>query len=253
MPYTWSNPWWPEFFGRIADALVAHVQPKRALDAGCALGFLVAALRERNVDAYGVDVSQFAIEQVPEASREFCRVGSVTEPFGARYDVVICIEVLEHLPPEDAEPAIANLCDHGDRVLFSSTPTDDVEPTHLNVRPTSYWASLFAARGYFRDMEFDAAVVAPHACLFVRESRSAVDLAGAYEELYVQARLREADLLAEVGVQQEQIAAAAVQADRPQASQLYRALLEARTRLAPPSTRRDAVVRAVMRRARSSR
>jgi hypothetical protein len=194
VPYTWSNPWWPEFFGRIADAVVAHVQPRTALDAGCALGFMVAALRDRGVEAHGIDISDFAIGEVPAPIRDFCRVASIREPLGNDYDVIVCIEVLEHLTPADAEPVIANLCAHAPAILFSSTPTDDVEPTHFNVREPAYWAALFARHSYFRDEAFDAGVVAPHACLYVRRERDVVELAASYEELYVHARLRQADL-----------------------------------------------------------
>jgi len=36
-----------------------HLSPRRSLDVGCALGFVVQALRELKVEAYGVDFSHF--------------------------------------------------------------------------------------------------------------------------------------------------------------------------------------------------
>ena len=250
VPYTWDNPWWPEFFGRIADALVAHVAPRSALDAGCALGFLVSALRERGVDAYGVDISEFAIGQVPPDVRPFCRVGALMEPFDRKYDAIVCIEVLEHLRPVEADPAIENLCGHADAVLFSSTPTDVTNPTHLNVQPPSYWATLFAGQGFFRDTTFDAGVVAPHACLFVRRSLAAAELAAAYEQIYVEARLREAGLQQRVRTLEESAAAdaavAAAERERVQqrpSRRLYLLPIALRTRLAPPGTLRDRALR----------
>ena len=43
---------WVEFFGMIADRIVKDIHPQTVLDAGCAMGYLVAALRDRGVEAY---------------------------------------------------------------------------------------------------------------------------------------------------------------------------------------------------------
>ena len=53
-----------EFFGTIADQVVAEIKPRRVLDVGCAKGFLVEALRDRGVEAFGIDVSEYAIGEV---------------------------------------------------------------------------------------------------------------------------------------------------------------------------------------------
>ena len=47
---------WLSFFGKIADCIVSDFQPKIVLDAGCAMGFLVEKLRERDVSAFGIDI-----------------------------------------------------------------------------------------------------------------------------------------------------------------------------------------------------
>ena len=71
---------WLAFFGGIAERIATEIKPQRVLDAGCALGLLVETLRDRGIDAYGIDISAFAIEQVHQPIRPFCRQGSVTEP-----------------------------------------------------------------------------------------------------------------------------------------------------------------------------
>src|SRR6202011_3260390 len=106
------NEYWLRFFGSVADALVAYLKPQTAFDAGCALGFLVESLRDRGVQAWGADISEFAIQNVRQDLRPFCRVASITQPITnptlSRYDLVACIEVLEHLTPDEASRAIAN-------------------------------------------------------------------------------------------------------------------------------------------------
>src|SRR4051794_39820567 len=75
---------WLGLFRRFAARIADEVAPESVLDAGCAMGFLVEALRERGVDAYGIDISSYAIANVHESVRDRCRVGSVIEPFGRR-------------------------------------------------------------------------------------------------------------------------------------------------------------------------
>lgn len=165
LPYR-RDEHWVGFFAKIAEALVAQIGPRSVLDAGCALGLLVEQLRLRGVDAEGVDISEYAIANAPEAARPFVRVGSVAAPFGRRYDLIVCIEVLEHMPPAEAEATVANLCAHSDDVLFSSSPLDFKEATHFNVRPIEHWAELFARHGFVRDVDFDASFLTPWATRF---------------------------------------------------------------------------------------
>jgi SAM-dependent methyltransferase len=188
VPYV-ENDHWRRFFGQIADAIVGQLAPETVLDAGCAKGFLVAALRERGVEAYGFDLSEVAISDAPDSARPYLRVGSLTDPIEGRYDVVTCIETVEHLDPTDAPRAVANLCAASDRVLLSSTPGDLHEPTHVNVQPPERWSQLFASNGLFRDFRHDAGYLSPWAVLYRRELEMSVqDVVFAYERAWSQLR-----------------------------------------------------------------
>lgn len=159
---------WTRFFGGIADQLVDGIHPHRVLDAGCALGLLVEALRDRGVDAEGVDVSSFAIANVYAPIKPFCRHGSIADEFPANYDLIVSIEVIEHMPAREGDAAIANICRHTDDVLFSSSPFDHRETSHVNVQPPEYWAERFARHGFYRDVDYDASFVTPWAIRFRR-------------------------------------------------------------------------------------
>ena len=172
---------WEDFFGGIAGSIVERLNPRTALDMGCAIGMLVEALRDRGVDAHGIDVSVWAINQVPDALRPYCQVGSITDEIVGRFDLITCFEMLEHLPPSFAPGAVANLCRHADAVLFSSMPDDFDEPTHLNVESGGYWAQLFFRQGFVRDVDFDASFLAPHAVLFRKGERDTEALIDDYE------------------------------------------------------------------------
>src|SRR5581483_3967786 len=175
LPYSRENPQWLEFFGRIADEIVRRLNPRKVLDVGCAHGFLVEALRDRGVEAYGVDVSEHAIGQVRQDIQPFCRVGSATEALTEHYDLITCIEVCEHLSEFEARSAIRNMTGHSDLVLFSSTPSDFSEPTDSNVRPILYWLRAFREFSFAPDLTFATNVVAPQAFLFRRSEQRPSD------------------------------------------------------------------------------
>jgi glycosyltransferase involved in cell wall biosynthesis len=168
IPYE-RNSHWLDFFCGIAEKLVHSLRPKTVFDAGCGWGLLVEAFRERGVKAYGCDVSEYAISQVPSDIRDYCVVASVTRSIsGGPYDLVTCIEVLEHIEEQDARSTLEAITRVTDCIVFSSTATDFTEPTHVNVRPPIYWLRAFAELGFYPDLGFDASFIAPQAFLVRR-------------------------------------------------------------------------------------
>ncbi len=168
LPYDHSCGFWGEFFGKIADELIRGFRPRRVFDAGCAHGFLVEALWDRGVEAWGRDISRHANADVREDVRQYCAIGSIADPIDGQYDLVTCIEVLEHMPEADANRAIAAMTSVTNRILFSSSPSDFDEPTHVNVRPAMYWLRLFAANGFTPDLTYDATFILPHTLVLER-------------------------------------------------------------------------------------
>ncbi|HET8626165.1 MAG TPA: glycosyltransferase [Thermomicrobiales bacterium] len=171
-PYTRER--WLPFFRQVAAGIVADSHPRTSIEYGCAKGFLVETLREAGVEAYGIDFSPHAIAEVYEPLRPYCRVGDVREappaPWPRRYDVAICMEVLEHLDPRDALTAIRTLADAADVVYFSSNPDEEFpEATHVNVQPAAYWEDLFAQAGMVRDRGAEPGFIADWALKFVRK------------------------------------------------------------------------------------
>jgi SAM-dependent methyltransferase len=189
---------WLAFFGGIADRIAADIRPRRVLDAGCALGLLVETLRERGIEAFGIDVSEFAIAHVYEPIKAFCSQGSITEPLPEqeRYDLIVCIEVLEHMTAAEAEAAIANFCAHSYDILFSSSPTHYGEATHLNIQPPGYWAAQFALHEFYRDIDFDASFILPWAARFRHRTDPPYRIVADYERGFSQVVIERNELRA---------------------------------------------------------
>jgi len=179
-PYEWESPHWRAFFQMVAERIRAVTNPSSVLDVGCAKGLLVQAFCEQDVDAYGIDVSEHAIKTAHPDVASRLSVGSAEEIAGS-WDLVTCIEVLEHLAPVDADRAIDAMCGASDRVLISSTPGHFDDPTHVNVREPAAWAASFAERGFFRRTDVDFAFMAPWTVLFERADLTQRDLVCRYE------------------------------------------------------------------------
>ncbi|MBX6362152.1 MAG: class I SAM-dependent methyltransferase [Acidobacterium ailaaui] len=180
-PYDWSSLSWRTFFTNVAQRIVSLVAPRTVLDVGCAKGLLVRALRNCGVDAYGIDISEAAINSADPEAKPYLSIGNATRISG-HFDVITCIEVLEHMRDLDADQAIDQMCQATDLIIFSSTPSDYAEPTHINVKQPHEWAAAFAERGFYRRTDVDLSFLSPWAMLLQRLPLTQRDLVYRYEE-----------------------------------------------------------------------
>jgi SAM-dependent methyltransferase len=187
VPYTDRGVWLPHF-RNVAALIIDVARPASVFDAGCAFGYLVEALRERGVDASGADISDYAISQAAPDVRPFLSVAPVDAPLTRQYDLITCIEVLEHVDAAAGAAAIANFCQHGDAVLFSSSPDDHVETSHINVQPPGHWAALFARHGFARVLSADISALTPWAAIFQRQDTTPEARLSAYEDALTRSR-----------------------------------------------------------------
>ena len=164
---------WEIGFERIAEHIIEEFNPKTFLDVGCAFGYLVAALRDRGVEAYGIDISEFAISQVREDIKPYCKAWSaldgIPDDFPSKYDLLSTIEVAEHLYPDDGEIFIRNICKLSDRIIFSSSPDEEEEVTHFNVQPAEYWVMKFFDNDFFNDYTKKPIFISPQ-CLYFHKA-----------------------------------------------------------------------------------
>jgi 2-polyprenyl-3-methyl-5-hydroxy-6-metoxy-1,4-benzoquinol methylase len=220
-PYE-RNERWLKFFDEVADGIVRDLHPTSVLDAGCAMGFLVEALRKRGVEAWGIDISEYAISEVDESVAEHCSVASLTEPLPRHFDLITCIEVIEHIPPVETGKAIANLCAATDRILLSTTPQDYGEPTHLNVQPPEAWSAMLAEQGFFRDVERDASYLSPWAAVYMRVEEPVAETVRRYDRSWSHLHREIAEVRTSLLATQEKLAAVEKTEPRPLRDELDR-------------------------------
>lgn len=165
--------WLPDLTLPMAQAMVAHLGLSEAdtiLDFGCAKGFVVKALRIMGLNAYGVDVSEYAIAQADESTKKFIRViqpGVVPyEDGGLPWSCIIAKDVFEHLTEDEAKTALRSFSNLTNK-LFVVVPLGDGERyvipemekdvTHKIRQPAEWWMDRITQAG-FRNVAFSYAV-----------------------------------------------------------------------------------------------
>ena len=150
---------------RTARFLCHRCRPQRALDIGCAMGFLVEALRAQGVrEAYGVDISLYAVTQAASAQRRHLMVADAQAGLPIRSgscDLVTAVDVYQHLA--DPRPALGEigrvLWDRGYaflKICHPRHPNVCRDPSHVNVRSAAYWRGAFRRAGFSATRLYEA-------------------------------------------------------------------------------------------------
>ena len=103
---------------------------KRVLDVGCGGGLLCEALAEQGAEVTGIDLAEQALEVaglhleesgVENVAYRRCAAEELAKSEPAGWDVVTCLEMLEHVPdPASTVSACAELVKPGGQVFFST-------------------------------------------------------------------------------------------------------------------------------------
>lgn len=135
---------------KLAELIVEMYNPKTVTDLGCATGLYMACLMQLGVACRGVELSQNALDpRVCLVHPNSISVSDLREVimFPDTSDVVLCLEVLEHIPEEFADRAVKNVVSAGKVLIVSPSPHGGGEHHH-NPQPKDYWMKKFESYGY---------------------------------------------------------------------------------------------------------
>jgi len=107
--YSYDGRWQP-----VAQDIIDHFGLKpgdKVLDVGCAKGFLVKDLLALGIDAYGIDVSKYALMNCELEVVGRLQIGSAEDlPFpDGSFDAVLCINSLHNLPRNLGKVALGEM------------------------------------------------------------------------------------------------------------------------------------------------
>ena len=141
-----NNTIWAEY--------IASKRPVSVLDMGCGWGYLVRKLRQRGIEAWGVDISSVAMERAPEDVKPYLCRGNIAdltclpEHFPKEFDFSCSFGVLEHLTLDDVKRCcreIHRISRRGVHAIGLSTewsahlPVEELDKTHRTMRDYTWW------------------------------------------------------------------------------------------------------------------
>lgn len=134
-----------------AEVVSANMEFRSVLDIGCGMGLIMAEFCKLGKDAIGCEASRHAIAMAPKELSVF--FADATKPIPVRYkrDLVMCIEVAEHLNRRHSRQLVENCVRLGNQVLFTAAPPGQKGIGHINLRPQEFWQALFRQFGYGQD------------------------------------------------------------------------------------------------------
>jgi SAM-dependent methyltransferase len=135
----------------------------RHLDVGCGHGAIVHLMLERGLDAHGFDASPWMIDQARNAvdgMADRFAVGDAASgiPFEGQFEVISCLEVVEHLEqPDRALKLMRSRLNPGGRLILTTpNPSNFMpfrnpamnDPTHVSVHEPKWWRQVLGNNGF---------------------------------------------------------------------------------------------------------
>lgn len=124
--------------------------PKSVLDVGCGLGSWIKVCQDDfNVDICGID-GPWLDKELLYVSEEKILIKDLTKEIqlNKKYNMVISLEVAEHIDQLYTHNFIKTLINHSDIILFSAAIPGQGGMNHLNEQEFNYWIDIFASHGY---------------------------------------------------------------------------------------------------------
>lgn len=135
------------------------------LDVGCGNGALMLFLQELGLEVDGLDISEDAKRNAPKSISDRIQILDLTSFVEVRktYNLVICREVLEHIPFIHYLTFVTNLCRMSDRYVYITTrfaknpntlwdiQTEfEADPTHITLPSKTLLRSIMSLNGFRR-------------------------------------------------------------------------------------------------------
>ena len=149
--------WIPELTMPLAMTMIDLLRIEKhntILDFGCALGYLVKAFRLLHRQAWGIDISEFAIENTDLSVRQYCSCSLPATP--EVFDFCIAKDVFEHVPANNLKKLLEEI---PAQTMFAimplgkegnyTAPSNNMDVTHCICEDIYWWENLFINAGWF--------------------------------------------------------------------------------------------------------
>ena len=144
--------WMPTRSYSEAIEIIKRFNFESVIDFGAAKGYLVHALRQLGKDAYGEDISDYALENCFPSVKEF-----LSKPSFRKTDLLICKDVMEHINEDEVESTLKFLYTKADQFLFVIPLGDndsfrireyEIDKSHVTKKDEDWWIDKFRKCGF---------------------------------------------------------------------------------------------------------
>lgn len=129
--------------------LYDHFKPESVIDIGCANGLHLKALRKLGVRIlYGIEGTVHWTPYIEKNHGLRYEIVDLRKPLviDRQFDLVLSLEVLEHLEKKYARQAVKNILSLGKVFCISACPLGGGH-FHVNPQPREYWVRVFEKQG----------------------------------------------------------------------------------------------------------
>lgn len=134
----------------IVPMIMQLVKPSSVIDIGCGRGTWLQVFKTNGVrKIYGIGSPTTDLTKLQIDRDAFIAV-DIDHPFeiSERFDLAVCLEVVEHLTPKAGRNLIRVLTDIAPVVLFSAALPGQSGIGHINEQWPSYWQDVFKKYGF---------------------------------------------------------------------------------------------------------
>jgi 2-polyprenyl-3-methyl-5-hydroxy-6-metoxy-1,4-benzoquinol methylase len=134
----------------IVPLIIKLINPRSVIDVGCGVGTWLSVFKKLGVDdIFGVDGKWVQKEMLKIPEKQFLEF-DLSKPLklDRQFDLVISLEVAEHLSSEYAGQFVESLTGLGAVVAFSAAIPYQGGTEHINEQWPDYWVNLFERQGY---------------------------------------------------------------------------------------------------------
>jgi len=135
---------------------IKEFEPETVFDYGCGKGPFVHCFNYFNIDCEGYDISKDAVNEPILLAKDKitciktdCFIGKKNKI----YDLIICIDLLEHLTEEEIDEVLSDCRDLAAKdILFSICFKDDpnfkLDKTHITEKTREWWEYKLRNKGF---------------------------------------------------------------------------------------------------------
>lgn len=135
---------------RAFEILLKKFEPSSMIDVGCGVGPWSKAAKELGINSvFGID-GKYIDDEMLLIDRSNFLAADLNEPIrmNSKFDIAVCVELAEHLPPQRAKSLIEDLTLLSEVIVFSAAVRFQGGDGHLNEQWPEYWAGIFEEYDY---------------------------------------------------------------------------------------------------------